>query len=91
MFSGGLLDEVSGLRARGYGKAPVVRDGIGYHEAGQVIDGALSPRDAIERAAIRTRQYAKRQRTYIRGRGWPMLKMSELDEWAKGIEPGAQS
>ena len=85
MFGGGLVEEVAGLREMGYGKAPVVRDGIGYREAGQVIDGELSEQEAVARTIIRTRQYAKRQRTYIRGRGWPVMTGGELDAWAGGI------
>lgn len=83
MFAAGLVEEVSGLRRLGYGDADVVRGGIGYLEAGRVIDGALSIDDAIERTAIRTRQYAKRQRTYFAGQGWPVFSRDELADWAE--------
>lgn len=71
MFDDGLIDEVARLRERGYGDTPVVRDGIAYREALAVLDGTLELESAIELAVIRTRQYAKRQRTYFRGQGWP--------------------
>ena len=79
MFEAGLVKEVAGLRADGFGEATVVREGIGYREAGQVLDGALSLMEAIERTIIRTRQYAKRQRTYFRGRGWRVYTLEELN------------
>lgn len=83
MFSDGLVAEVAALRALGYGAAHVVAQGIGYREAGQVLDGALSLEEAIALTVIRTRQYAKRQRTYFRGQGWPVYTREELDAWEK--------
>ncbi len=71
MFSAGLLEEVRRLAAEGLADAPVVRDGIAYREALAVVRGELALEPAIELAVIRTRQYAKRQRTYFRGQGWP--------------------
>jgi tRNA dimethylallyltransferase len=71
MFMEGLLDEVARLRELGYGATPVVRDGIAYREALALLDGTLELEAAIAQAVIRTRQYAKRQRTYFRGQGWP--------------------
>jgi tRNA dimethylallyltransferase len=81
MFETGLVDEVAGLRRQGFGDTDVVLDGIGYREAGSVLDGKLSVEDAICATIIRTRQYAKRQRTYIRGRGWPVVPRQELPAW----------
>ena len=65
----------------------MVANGIGYREAGQVIDGDISVDRAIELTVIRTRQYAKRQRTYFRGQGWPFMRLSELDAWEKATRP----
>ncbi len=83
MFDSGLPDEVRRLRQLGYGEADVVRDGIGYREAGQLLDGELSLPEAVERTVVRTRQYAKRQRTYFAGRHWPVLGPDELAGWAE--------
>jgi tRNA dimethylallyltransferase len=88
MFSGGLVEEVRRLRELGYGSAPVVAEGIGYREAGQVLHGELRPAEAIERTVIRTRQYAKRQRTYIRGRGWPVYAPATIGAWLDSLETG---
>ena len=82
MFQHGLIDEVSHLRHLGYGGDAVVRDGIGYREAGGVLDGQINLREAISRTTVRTRQYAKRQRSYFRSRGWPSMTKQQLDEWA---------
>lgn len=79
MFQQGLADEVASLREQGYGDAAVVNNAIGYREAGALLDGRLTAAEAVERTVIRTRQYAKRQRTFFRGRGWPVLTRSALD------------
>lgn len=81
MFRDGLVDEVAHLRRLGYGAAAVVAQGIGYCEAGQVLDGVLDTAAAVERTVIRTRQYAKRQRTYFRGMGWPSMKFDALSAY----------
>lgn len=81
MFETGLVDEVAGLRRQGFRDTNVVRDGIGYREAGAVLDGKLRVDNAIQSTIIRTRQYAKRQRTYYRGRGWPVVPHQELPAW----------
>lgn len=63
MFAGGLLDEARMLAERGLadwgGKL------IGYQEALEVIAGRAELAAAIERTVVRTRQYAKRQRTWF--------------------------
>jgi tRNA dimethylallyltransferase len=90
MFTEGLEEEVAELRRLGYGDEAVVANGIGYREAGQLLDGALGRADAIERTIIRTRQYAKRQRTYFRGQGWPVMDAAQLSLWYGGLGlPGA--
>jgi tRNA dimethylallyltransferase len=85
MFEHGLVNEVTRLRELGYGKTPVVCDGIGYREAGHVLNGELGLEDAISRTLVRTQQYAKRQRTYFRGRGWPVMSEPQLAKWAASM------
>jgi len=82
MFASGLVDEVAELRRLGYGETDVVHNSIGYREAGAVLDGQLSLEAATAETIVRTRQYAKRQRTYFRGRGWPVIAEAQLDDWA---------
>jgi tRNA dimethylallyltransferase len=75
MFRRGLVDEVKRLRQLGYGQTDVVRLGIGYMDAGALLDHHFADEaTAIHWSIIRTRQYAKRQRTYFRGRGWPVYQ-----------------
>jgi len=80
MFADGLLDEVAALRARYPAFSATAGQGIGYAEAIAVLDGALTRGAAVERIALRTRQLAKRQRTWFRHQ----LAV----EWVKGPEDG---
>lgn len=66
MFARGLIDEVRALRAAHPRLSHTARHAIGYAEAAQVLDGRLSEEEAIQRTALRTRQYAKRQMTWFR-------------------------
>jgi tRNA dimethylallyltransferase len=62
----GLLDEVRHLLAAGYGPELRPMTGHGYGEAARHLAGEWSLEQAIEVTARRTRQYAKRQRTWFR-------------------------
>ena len=62
----GLLDEVRGLIARGFGPDLRPMTGHGYREAARHLAGEWSLERAIEVTTTRTRQYAKRQRTWFR-------------------------
>jgi tRNA dimethylallyltransferase len=66
MFSNGLLDEVEALRERGIGPDLGPLTGHGYREALGVLTGELSVQEAVQRTALHTRQYAKRQLTWFR-------------------------
>ncbi len=66
MFKSGLLDEARRLRDRGYDRTLPALSGVGYAEALAHLDGQLSLPEAIQRTTIRTRQYARRQRTWFR-------------------------
>jgi tRNA dimethylallyltransferase len=66
MFAEGLLDEAERLRAAGYGPELAPLSGHGYGEAFRVLSGSLSVEQAVAETARRTRQYAKRQLTWLR-------------------------
>ena len=66
MFQDGLLDEARRLRDRGYDRTLPALTGVGYAEALAHLDGQLTLPEAIQRTTIRTRQYARRQRTWFR-------------------------
>lgn len=65
MLGAGWLDEVEGLLEKG----PLHRqaaEAVGYRELSQVVAGARSLEDAAEAIKIRTRRYAKQQRTWLK-------------------------
>jgi tRNA dimethylallyltransferase len=62
MFAGGWADEAGALDMTALGTA---RQALGYQEARAVFDGDLSEEVAVERVAVATRRYAKRQRTWF--------------------------
>jgi tRNA dimethylallyltransferase len=66
MFAGGLVAETERLRHAFPRLSRTAACAIGYAEAAGVLDGALTPEAAAERAAVRTRRLAKRQRTWFR-------------------------
>ncbi|HCU72918.1 MAG TPA: tRNA (adenosine(37)-N6)-dimethylallyltransferase MiaA [Chloroflexi bacterium] len=66
MYASGLLEEAASLRKSGYGNDLASMSGIGYREALACLDGTLSCDEASEQTIIRTRQYARRQRTWFR-------------------------
>lgn len=65
MWAGGLLGEVAGLVAKGYGDTRPMAS-VGYAEARAQLAGALSCEQAVALAQQRTRNYAKRQGTWFR-------------------------
>jgi tRNA dimethylallyltransferase len=62
----GLVDEIRGLLARGYGPTLPSMSGIGYREIAQYLSGALSLDEALAHIKQATHQYAKRQMTWFR-------------------------
>lgn len=62
MRSGGLVEEVSGLRQR-LGRA--ARNAVGYREVLDALEGACSLDEAFDRAARNTRKLARKQRTWF--------------------------
>lgn len=67
MMAQGFLDEVKALHQRGdlHADLPSIRS-VGYRQLWQHLSGELSEQDAVERGVIATRQYAKRQMTWLR-------------------------
>jgi tRNA dimethylallyltransferase len=65
-FESGLLDEAAALRAK-YPQSLSAFSAVGYREAFGVLDGTLTVDQAIDRTITRTRQFARRQRTWFRG------------------------
>jgi len=70
LYAAGLLEETALLIAR-YGADLPLLTTIGYAEAQRVLSGELSEAAAIDLTCQRTRQFAKRQRTWFRRRHRP--------------------
>ena len=66
MYRAGLVDEVRKLLAEHGELSPTARHAIGYAEAIDILAGRCSTKAAIERTVLRTRQLAKKQRTWFR-------------------------
>ncbi|MEO6394377.1 MAG: tRNA (adenosine(37)-N6)-dimethylallyltransferase MiaA [Devosia sp.] len=77
MLGAGAVDEVKLLLARQLDPSLPAMKAIGVREIGAWLAGTSSREEMVERAVIATRQYAKRQRTWFRGR------MADWD-WREG-------
>lgn len=66
MMESGLLDEVRALRDAGVPPAATAFQAIGYKELLPVLDGEAELPAAVEEIKLRSRQYAKRQLTWLR-------------------------
>jgi tRNA dimethylallyltransferase len=66
MFDHGLEEEARALLARGLGPALRALRAVGYDEALDLVEGRLDRSAAEARTVQRTRQLAKRQRTWFR-------------------------
>lgn len=80
MVEEGAMEEVRALLARKLSDAQPAMKAIGVREFRDVVEGRLSMAEAIERAKIATRQYAKRQATWFR---------HQLDERWRRVGPTA--
>ncbi|MCI8690606.1 MAG: tRNA (adenosine(37)-N6)-dimethylallyltransferase MiaA [Oscillibacter sp.] len=66
MVSAGLLEEVKTLLAQGLPRDATALQAIGCKEFLGVLDGTVSEAEAIAEVKLRSRQYAKRQLTWLR-------------------------
>lgn len=79
MVSHGALDEVRSALKSGYDRRKPSCKALGARELVSFVNGDLSLPEAIDQATIRTRQFAKRQRTWFRN------KMADWECVAAGI------
>ncbi|MPM31325.1 tRNA dimethylallyltransferase [bioreactor metagenome] len=66
MVEAGLLDEVRALLRRGLPRSATAMQAIGYKEFAGVLADEKTEREAVEEVKLRSRQYAKRQLTWLR-------------------------
>jgi len=84
MVSAGFREEVERLRARGdlNSDFPAIR-AVGYRQLWAHLDGRCTWEEARTKAIVATRQYAKRQLTWLRGdpriEAWPALTDNLVD------------
>lgn len=83
MLDQGAIGEVERLLARGLDPAQPVMRAIGVPEIAAYLRGELSLAEAQERGAQATRNYAKRQFTWMRNQSparWPRVHSQDYDE-----------
>jgi tRNA dimethylallyltransferase len=68
MLEQGAAEEVSAFVGRGLDASLPAMKAIGVREIGDWLAGRSSREEMVDRAVTATRQYAKRQRTWFRGR-----------------------
>lgn len=66
MFCAGLVDEVRGLRARGYDCRLPSMSSIGYGEVCRFLDGDITLEQAVEQTKRRTHRLARQQQAWFR-------------------------
>ena len=66
MVEAGLIDEIRTLLARGIDRSCTALQAIGYKEFLAAMEGEATMEEAIEEVKLRSRQYAKRQLTWLR-------------------------
>jgi tRNA dimethylallyltransferase len=66
MLQRGWLDEARKLKEEGVDRAMAAMKAIGYRELFDVLDGLYTLSEAREKIVVRTRQYAKRQVTWMK-------------------------
>ena len=76
MFTLGLVAETGRLLELGLAQNKTAMQAIGYRQVVEHLRGESSLADTVELVKIKTRQYAKRQRTWFRG--LPNVKVVEL-------------
>ncbi len=79
MIKQGFIDEVKPLYARAdmHAELPSMKS-VGYQQAWQYLDGQITHEQMIEQAINATRQFAKRQMTWLRR--WPALHWVETTD-----------
>ena len=96
MIEAGALDEVKALAALDLDPLLPAMKAIGVRELQAALRGEISMAEAIERAKIATRQYAKRQSTWFRnqlGPHWVRVRQPDAAQIAdlQGIRPGLKA
>ena len=68
MLESGWIEEARTMLARGLLQSPTAWQAIGYAQIGDYLDGKLTREEMLESIVIATRQYARRQASWFRGK-----------------------
>ena len=87
MFKNGAIKEVKNFKKLNVGKDKSANKAIGINEIIEYLKKQKNLNDIREKIAIKTRQYAKRQRTWARGNmmSWMKLKPQDINKFLKKI------
>ena len=89
MFAGGLVAEAAGLLDKCHQLSQSASQAVGYREVIEHLNGVRNLPDTIALVKMRTRQFAKRQRTWFRSlsecRIVPRLASDDLGEFVQKI------
>ncbi|MCP1109203.1 tRNA dimethylallyltransferase [Lachnospiraceae bacterium PF1-21] len=86
MLSSGLVEEVKGLRDKGYHKGQVSMQGLGYKEILAYLDGEIPLSQAVYLIKRDTRHFAKRQLTWFRREKEVIMVEKDGQEFATILE-----
>jgi tRNA dimethylallyltransferase len=85
MIAEGWIEEVREIRATGLPLSAPAWRAIGYYTLVELIEGRIELDEARRQIVLLTRQYAKRQRTWLRSE--PNLEIIELSRFDEaGVE-----
>ena len=91
MMERGLLQEVEALLARGVPRSATCFQAIGYKELLRYEDGGCTLAEAVEEVKLRSRQYAKRQLTWLRRReGIHWITWEKERDFAKAFQEATE-
>ena len=87
MIKLGAIAEIKKLTKMNLQRDKMVNKALGAEEIKQYLKKEIKKERLIENISIKTRQYAKRQRTWARGqfRDWNEIKVDEVDKFLPKI------
>jgi tRNA dimethylallyltransferase len=91
MIEAGAVEEAAGFVARGLGPEMPAMRAIGVAALAEVAAGRSTLAAGIERGIVETRQYAKRQSTWFRGRMGDWARAETVEAAAEPIRSGARA
>lgn len=88
MMARGLLDEVRSIKEMGFATNSPAVQGYGYFELFLHLEGKIGLDEAVKLAKKKTREYAKRQLTWLRSlKGAHWFEFTDIDDVVRKIEP----